>query len=397
MGLAVLAAALGYFVDAYDLILYNIVRVQSLRGIGVPEEALLRTGVDLLNAQLVGMLVGGVLWGVLGDRRGRRSVLFGSIFLYSTATLANGVIHTLPAYTVCRFLAGVGLAGELGAGVTLVAELLPSHARGYGTMIVAAVGVTGVVTASLVAGAFTWRTAYVIGGALGVLLLFLRMGVSESGLFVKVRASSVSRGNFFTLFARWATFKKYLSVVLVALPIWFIIGVLITFSPELGRDMGLANPPQPGRAVLWYYLGLTVGDLTTGYLSQRFANRKRVMAAFLAITALTGSAYFVFGGHSLGAYYALCFVLGWSSGYWAVFITMSAEQFGTNLRATVAITAPNFVRGATVLLTLAFRQLGPQMGMRNAAVLLGLLSLLIGAAALGQLEETYGKDLDFVE
>lgn len=397
MGLAVLAAALGYFVDAYDLILYNIVRVQSLQGIGVPEAALLRTGVDLLNAQLVGMLVGGVLWGVLGDRRGRRSVLFGSILFYSAATLANGLIHTLPAYTLCRFIAGVGLAGELGAGVTLVAELLPPKTRGYGTMIVAAVGVTGVVTASLVAGIFHWRMAYLIGGGLGILLLLLRIGVSESGLFAKVRESAVSRGNFLALFARWATFKKYLSVVLVALPIWFIIGVLVTFSPELGRDLGLATPPQAGRAVLWYYLGLTLGDLTTGYLSQRFANRKGVMAVFLALTALVGTAYFVFGGRSLAAYYVLCFALGWSSGYWAVFITMSAEQFGTNLRATVATTAPNFVRGATVLLTIAFRQLGPHIGMRNAAMLLGALSLLIGALALRQLDETFGKDLDFVE
>ena len=397
MGLAVLAAALGYFVDAYDLILYNIVRVQSLRGIGVPEEALLRTGVDLLNAQLVGMLVGGVLWGVLGDRRGRRSVLFGSIFLYSAATLANGLIHSVSAYTLCRLFAGVGLAGELGAGVTLVAELLPKQTRGYGTMIVAAVGVTGVVTASLVAGTFTWRTAYLIGGALGIFLLLLRIGVSESGLFEKVRERTVSRGNFFALFARWATFRKYLSVVLVALPIWVIIGVIITFSPELGRDMGLSTPPQAGRAVLWYYLGLTLGDLTTGYLSQRLNSRKRVMAAFLAITGLVGAAYFALGGHSLGVYYVLCFALGWSSGYWAVFITMSAEQFGTNLRATVATTAPNFVRGATVPVTIAFRQLGPQIGMRNAAVLLAASSLLIGAVALRQLDETYGKDLDFVE
>jgi putative MFS transporter len=397
MGLAVMAAALGYFVDAYDLILYNIVRVQSLRGIGVPEAELLGTGVDLLNAQLLGMLLGGVLWGVLGDRRGRRSVLFGSIFLYSAATLANGLIHTLPAYTLCRLLAGVGLAGELGAGVTLVAELLPKQTRGYGTMIVAAVGVTGVVTASLVAGTFTWQTAYLVGGGLGILLLLLRIGVSESGLFEKARARSVSRGNFFALFTRWEIFKKYLSVVLVALPIWVIIGVLITFSPELGKEMGLVPPPQAGRAVLWYYLGLTVGDLTTGYLSQRLASRKRVMAAFLAITALAGATYFVFGGRSLGGYYVLCSALGWSSGYWAVFITMSAEQFGTNLRATVATTAPNFVRGATVPVTLAFRQLGPQIGMRNAAVLLVACSLLVGAAALHQLDETYGKDLDFVE
>ena len=397
IGLAVLAAALGYFVDAYDLILYNIVRVPSLRGVGVGESELLGVGVDLLNAQLMGMLVGGVLWGVLGDRRGRRAVLFGSIFLYSGATLANGLVHSLGAYTACRVLAGVGLAGELGAGVTLVAELLPKRTRGLGTMLVAAVGVMGVVTASLVAGLFAWRTAYLIGGALGVLMLLLRIGVSESGLFAKVQASAVSRGNFFALFGRLSTCRKYLSVVLVALPIWFVIGVIVTFSPELGRAMGLAPAPQAGRAVLGYYVGLTVGDLTTGYLSQRFGNRKRVLGAFLGITALVGGAYFLVGAHSLAGYYGLCCALGWSSGYWAIFITMSAEQFGTNLRATAATTAPNFVRGAAVPLTLAFRALGPRLGMLRAAALLGALALAVAFAALGQLEETYGKDLDFVE
>jgi MFS transporter, putative metabolite:H+ symporter len=397
IGLAVLAAALGYFVDAYDLILYNIVRVQSLRGIAVPESDLLSAGVGLLNAQLIGMLVGGVLWGVIGDRRGRRAVLFGSILLYSAATLANGLVHSLTGYGLCRVIAGVGLAGELGAGVTLVAELLPKQTRGLGTMIVAAVGVTGVVTASLVAGLFAWRTAYIIGGCLGILLLLLRIGVSESGLFAKVRDAGVSRGNFFALFARWRTCKKYLSVVLVALPIWFVIGIIVTFSPELGRDMGLDPAPQAGRAVLWYYLGITVGDLTTGYLSQRFRNRKRVMATFIGITALVGVLYFVFGGISLAGYYAICFALGWASGYWAVFITMSAEQFGTNLRATVATTAPNFVRGAIVPVTLAFRALGPSLGMRSAAALLGALSLVVAAFALRQLDETYGRDLDFVE
>jgi MFS family permease len=397
MGLAVLAAALGYFVDAYDLILYNIVRVQSLRGVGVPESALLDTGVTLLNAQLVGMLVGGVLWGVIGDRRGRRSVLFGSIFLYSAATLANGLIASVPGYITCRLLAGIGLAGELGAGVTLVAELLPQRSRGIGTMIVAATGVTGVVTASLVAGLFAWRTAYLIGGSLGIVLLLLRIGVSESGLFEKTRDSAVSRGNFLALFTRRATLRKYASVVLVALPIWFVIGVIVTFSPELGRDMGLQPAPEAGRAVLWYYVGITVGDLTTGTLSQRLRNRKRVLALFLGITGVVGTAYFFLGGLSLTGYYALCCAMGWASGYWAVFITMSAEQFGTNLRATAATTAPNFVRGAAVPLTLAFRSLGPAIGMRTAAALLGAFSLLVAALSLRQLDETYGKDLDFLE
>jgi MFS family permease len=397
VALAVLAAALGYFVDAYDLILYNIVRVPSLRGIGVVEDALLSTGVDLLNAQLLGMLAGGVLWGVIGDRRGRRSVLFGSIFLYSAATLANGLISSVPAYLVCRVVAGLGLAGELGAGVTLVAELMPKKTRGLGTMIVAAVGVVGVVTASLVAGRFAWRTAYLMGGGLGILLLVLRIGVSESTLFTRARGEGVARGNFLVLFTRWSTFKKYMSVVLVALPIWFVIGILITFSPELGRALGLGTSPDAGRAVLWYYLGLTLGDLTTGYLSQRFATRKRVMAAFLVLTALAQIFYFVLGGRSLTAYYVLCGALGWASGYWAVFITMSAEQFGTNLRATVATTAPNFVRGAMVPVTLAFGALSPHLGLRASAALLGAVLLAIAFLALRQLEETYGKDLDFTE
>jgi MFS family permease len=397
ISLAVLAAALGYFVDAYDLILYNIVRVQSLRGIGVPEADILRAGVNLLNAQLVGMLVGGVLWGVLADRRGRRSVLFGSILLYSVATLANGWVHTVEAYWVCRLIAGLGLAGELGAGVTLVAELLPKRTRGLGTMLVAAVGVTGVVTASLVAGLFAWRLAYVIGGLLGISLLLLRVAVRESGLFAKIRDTSVRRGNFLSLFTHRRTRTKYLSVVLVALPIWYIIGVIVTFSPELGASMGLHPAPEAGRAVLWYYLGLTLGDLTTGTLSQRLGSRRKILGAFLCITAASGLAYFVLGGHSLHTYYGLCFALGWASGYWALFVTMSAEQFGTNLRGTVATTAPNFVRGAAVPLTLAFRELGPRIGARNAAIGLGVLSLLIAFLVMRNLDETFGKDLDFVE
>jgi MFS family permease len=397
IGLAVLAAALGYFVDAYDLILYNIVRVPSLRGIGVPEGELLGTGVYLLNAQLIGMLVGGIFWGIWGDKRGRRSVLFGSIFLYSTATLANGLIHSVGAYTACRFIAGLGLAGELGAGVTLVAELMSTKTRGLGTMIVAAVGVVGVMTASLTAGTMDWRTAYLVGGGLGFLLLFLRIGVSESGLFEKTKQSTVAKGQFLSLFTHAASLKKYAAVVLVALPIWFVIGVLVTFSPELGRAMGLSPAPRADRAVLWFYLGLTLGDLTTGYLSQRLRNRKRVMATFMGLSGAFMGLYFAFGGLSLSLYYVLCGLMGWASGYWAVFITMSAEQFGTNLRATVATTAPNFVRGAMVPVTLAFGALSPRLGMRPSALLLGTALLAIAFLALRQLEETYGKDLDFTE
>jgi len=392
-----LAAALGYFVDAYDLILYNIVRMKSLQGLGVADADLMRVGLDLLNAQLIGMLLGGVFWGVWGDKKGRRSVLFGSIFLYSAATLANGFIHTLTAYTACRFLAGIGLAGELGAGVTLVSEIMPPKTRGYGTMLVASVGVLGVVTASVVGDLFPWRTAYFVGGTLGLGLLLLRMGVTESGLFESLKTRPVEKGNFLMLFNNGARFRKYLCVVLSALPIWFLIGLFVTFSPEIGKSLGLDPSPQAGRSVLFFYIGITLGDLTTGYLSQRYRSRKKVMGWFLGLAGLATAGVFVWGGQSLSLFYAGCGLLGWTSGYWAVFITASAEQFGTNLRATAATTAPNFVRGLTVPLALVFKPLAASLGAVHALWILGVPVWVMGFIALSRLEETYGKDLDYFE
>jgi MFS transporter, putative metabolite:H+ symporter len=394
---AVLAAALGYFVDAYDLVLYNIVRVPSLTGLGLGGVALLDTGVDLLNAQLVGMLLGGILWGLWGDKLGRRSVLFGSILAYSLATLANGWVDSIGTYAACRFVAGVGLAGELGAGVTLVSELLSPSARGYGTMIVAAVGVVGVCVASLVGDSLQWRHSYFVGGILGLLLLGLRLGVSESGMFETARKSKVARGSLSLLFGNPKRGLRYACVTLTALPIWCAIGVLVTFSPELGKAFGLAAPPTAGRAVLAYYVGLTLGDLTTGYLSQRFATRRRIIMAFMGLFGIAVVVFPIIGATSTAAYYACIALLGFASGYWAVFITMSAELFGTNLRATVATTAPNFVRGLAVPLTLLFKIYSPSVGHVPMALGLAGVSLLAGAVALSSLEETYGRSLEFFE
>lgn len=395
--LAVVAAALGFFVDAYDLILYSIVRVESLTGLGVAPGDLLGVGVNLLNAQLFGMLLGGIAWGIWGDRFGRRSVLFGSILLYSAATFANGLVHGIPAYTVCRFVAGLGLAGELGAGITLVSELMPTRSRGYGTMIVAAVGVLGVVVASLIGDTFPWRVAYFIGGVLGFLLLLLRIGVGESGLFRHARVAATSRGNFLALFTSWPRARKYLCVIAVALPIWYVIGVLISFAPEIGVKLGLSEAPKAARAILFYYLGLTCGDLSSGFLSQRRRNRKGVIRLFMVLTTALGVIYFVGGGRSLAAFYAICGMLGWTSGYWAVFLTTAAEQFGTNIRATVAVTAPNFVRGLMTPITLAFKGLAPTHGTLAVAASLGVAVVAVAFLALNQLEETYGKELDYLE
>jgi MFS family permease len=393
---SVLVAALGYFVDIYDLILFSIVRVKSLVAIGVPREQLLDTGALLLNMQMGGMLLGGLLWGILGDRRGRLSVLFGSIALYSAANIANAFVGSIGAYAALRLLAGVGLAGELGAGITLVSEIMSRESRGYGTTIVAAVGITGAVVAALVGDLFDWRIAYVVGGVMGIALLLLRIGVFESGMFQQVKASDVSRGNFFALFANQHRATKYLSVILIGVPIWYVVGILVTFSPEFGAAMGLTPPPNAGRAVMFTYIGLAVGDLASGWLSQILRSRKRVVLLFLTLTTLCVATYFV-GPRTVTLFYVLCVALGFSTGYWAVFVTIASEQFGTNIRATATTTVPNFVRGAVVLLTLSFQSLRAPLGTRASGVAIGAVTLVVAFLALGGLEETCGKDLDYIE
>lgn len=398
VALAILVAALGYFVDIYDLILFSIVRVTSLRSLGVPEDQILSQGVLLLNMQMGGMLVGGIIWGVLGDKRGRLSVLFGSIVMYSLANIANGFVTTVPQYAVLRLVAGIGLAGELGAGITLVSEIMPVHTRGYGTMIVASVGILGAVVASLVGDAFDWRVAYFVGGGMGIALLVLRIGVAESGLFEGIRhAAGVARGDFWSLISSPKTRWKYVRVIMIGGPIWYVIGILVTFSPEFGREMGMTTLPSPGRAVLFAYIGLAMGDFMSGALSQVIKSRNRVVLLFLTLTTVFVGAYFAVAHVSLTMFYGVCLLLGFATGYWAVFVTIASEQFGTNIRATVTTTAPNFVRGSVVVMTSAFQALRPDMGIRGSAMLIGAVALALAYVSLWGLEETYGKELDYLE
>ena len=397
VALAVLVAALGYFVDIYDLILFSIVRVHSLTAIGVPAERLLQTGVLLLNMQMTGMLLGGIAWGVVGDKKGRLSVLFGSIIMYSIANMLNAMVTTVPQYAVMRLIAGIGLAGELGAGITLVSEIMPRETRGYGTAIVAAVGICGAVVAVMVGDFFDWRTAYVVGGFMGIVLLLLRIGVHESGLFMQVRATPGARGRFLQLFARRDRAVRYIASIVVGIPIWYVVGILITFSPEFGRTMGMVPAPNAGQAVLYCYVGLSLGGLASGWLSQVTRSRKRALAWFIGATALGVAIYFLPGAKPLWAFYALCFGLGIATGYRAVFVTVASEQFGTNLRATATTTIPNFVRGAVVPLTSSFQALIPLVGIIWSGLLVGVVSLVLATVALALLNETYGRDLDFIE
>lgn len=395
--LIIIVAALGYFVDIYDLILFSVIRVKSLKGLGVPDSDLLDVGTMLINSQMFGMLLGGILWGVIGDKKGRISVLFGSILLYSLANLANGFVTSVPAYAVIRFIAGIGLAGELGAGITLVTETMSKENRGYGTMIVAGVGLFGAVAAALVGEHYAWETSYIIGGVMGLLLLGLRVGLAESGMFKNVKNDGISRGNIFMLFNDGARFKKYLNCILIGIPLWFVVGVLVTFSPEFGKELNATEPLSAGTGIMWCYIGIAIGDVVAGFMAQMLRSRKKVMLTFLILTGISIVVYLNAEGMTSRQFIWLALFLGFSSGYWATFVTIASEQFGTNLRATVTTTVPNFVRGSLVLATLSFTALKGSMGIINSALTVGFISLAIAIIALYQLKETFNKDLDYVE
>ncbi len=396
--LPVIVAALGYFVDIYDLILFSIVRVPSLTELGLSGKDLIDTGVYIFDMQMIGMLIGGIIWGILGDRKGRLKIMFGSIFLYSVANAANGMVHSVNAYAWLRFIAGIGLAGELGAGITLVSEVLHTSVRGYGTMLVASIGVSGAILANFVATTYTWRTAFVIGGGLGLLLLITRISVAESGMFRSMEEKeSLARGNFLALFTGRKRFFRYLNSILIGVPIWFVVGVLITFSPEFAKALGTTGTVSAGNAVMFCYLGLVFGDLTSGLLSQMLKSRKKAVLIYMLLTIAAIGLYFLQGVRSPSFFYGVCLALGFAAGYWAIFVTVAAEQFGTNLRATVATTVPNFVRGMAVPITLLFKHLRPQFGLEGSALAVGSLCLLAGFIALASLEETFHKDLDYFE
>jgi putative MFS transporter len=395
--LIIIVAALGYFVDIYDLILFSVVRVKSLRDLGVADDDMLKVGASIINSQMFGMLVGGILWGVLGDKKGRLSVLFGSIIVYSLANIANGFASSVTAYTIIRFIAGVGLAGELGAGITLVTETMSKENRGYGTMIVAGVGLFGAVAAALISDHYTWQTSYFIGGGMGLLLLFLRVGLAESGLFKDVKESTIQRGNIFMLFNNAGRFKKYLCCILIGLPLWFVVGVLITFSPEFGKALNATGIINAGKGVMYCYIGIAVGDIIAGFLCQLLKSRKKVMLMFLILTAIAVAVYLSAEGLSPETFIWLSLFLGFASGYWATFVTIASEQFGTNLRATVTTTVPNFVRGSVVAVTISFQFLKGEVGILQSAMIVGSVCLVIALVALSQLKETFNKDLDYVE
>lgn len=394
----VLVASLGYFVDIYDLIIFSIVRVQSFEDIGVPSEMMRKEGEFVLNMQMAGLLLGGVIWGVIADKYGRIKVLFGSILLYSLANIYNGFVDSVMAYGIIRFVAGIGLAGELGAGITLVSEAMSKSKRGYGTMVVAGVGVLGAILAYYVSEWFDWRTAYFVGGGMGVLLLLMRVGTFESGLFQEsVNKEHVQKGSLKLLFSNKERILRYFYCLCIGLPIWFVVGVLVTQAPEIGKALGSDTILSAGKGVMFTYLGISLGDFMAGLLSQVFKSRRKVVFLCQILILVSSMFYLTSTGITETKFMILAFVMGLGVGYWATFVTIAAEQFGTNLRATVATTAPNFVRGALIPSTIFYGYLVNIWGIVPAAMTTIVILSAIAIFALTQLKESFDKDLNYDE
>jgi len=394
--LLVIVASLGYFVDIYDLMIFSIVRIKSLHDIGIADNDIRSQGVYVINMQMFGLLLGGLLWGILGDKLGRIKVLFGSILLYSLANFANGMVHDINTYAMVRFIGGIGLAGELGAGITLVSEALPKEKRGYGTMTVGVIGLFGAVAAGI-AGKYDWRTAYYIGGGLGMILLLLRMGTFESGLYKNVSATKISKGNILILFNNWRRFLKYLSCILMGVQIWFVVGIIVTLSPEFAKDLGAKETISAGTGVMCGYAGAAIGNVFASTLAQFTKSRKLTMLVFMGLTVLSVSLFLNAKGITNNQFILLCLFMGVATGYFATVVTIAAEQFGTNIRATVTTTVPNFIRATLIPINAAFGFLVTRYGMIKSGYIILFALTAIALFALSRLKESFSKDLDYVE
>lgn len=399
--IAVLVAALGYFVDIYDLLLFAIIRIESLKDLGLTPEQIKIEGEAILQWQMAGLLIGGIIAGVIADKKGRLSVLFGSILMYSLANIANGMVQDVEQYKIIRFLAGLGLAGELGVGITLVSELISKEKRGIATSIVAGIGLTGAVVAFIMKNNFDWRTCYYIGGGLGLLLLLLRVSVFESSMFKEVKLQKVQLGNFFMLFTKGERFKRYLTSILIGLPTWFVIGVLVAFSNDFGKAMHIKEEIDPGKAIMYAYAAISIGDILIGLISQWFKSRKKALFLFYFITGVFMILFFTIQWNGSAAQmYWICAGLGFGTGFWAIFITMGAEQFGTNLRATAATTIPNMVRGMLAIFILPLFQWLREIegvGYVNGGIYAAIIIMVITVIAAIMTRETFGKDLNYIE
>jgi MFS family permease len=394
----VVVAALGYFVDVVDLWLFSNLRVASLQDLGLVPQEVTDVGAFLLNMQQAGLLIGSVIWGVMGDRRGRASVMFGSIFLYSIGNILNAFVTSVPQYAALRFITGVGLAGEIGAGITLVCEILPTSKRGIGTTFVTGLGVAGAILAALMGKYLSWRTAFFVGGCMGLALFVLRVLTHDSGLFERMRAEAgVRRGSLFQLVRSRDRLIRFLSCIASGMPIYLTFSIFAVFSPELAPALGIHEPIPVADVMLCVSVGLTLGDVLAGLLSQLMRKRKMPLVILVLLNCIVAVTIVSEVFSTAFAYLILVGLLGLTSGYWACLITTAAEQFGTNIRATVTTMVPNLVRATAIPITIAFVELKSYLSIQNTVWVVTTVVFACAFWGLSHLRESFHTDLDFYE
>lgn len=400
-----LVTSLGYFVDAFDLVVFSAVRNTSVVALKLAETPaeIKNVGLTLENWQALGLLIGGVFWGVFGDRLGRLKVLFGSIAVYSAANLLNGLLtpgaHTLTFYSMLRFFSGLGLAGELGAAITLVSEAMKAEKRGLGTMIIAGFGLLGCALAAFLS-AFTdisWQALFIAGGISGFVLLLLRIRVIESDLYLNQPETSVARGEFLSLFTNFKRFKKFVRCIGLGLPVYFVVGLPIKFATNFGAAFNISGTSVP-IAIMMCYLFLALGDFVCNYLSQVMKSRKKPFYIFNALNLFAVLLFVYYPPQNAWQYhYIYCPILGFSVGYWALTVTIAAESFGTNLRATVTTSVPNFIRSAFIPIALCFTFFESRLGTVHSAMTVGLVCTSLSILSAFLMKETFGVNLNYQE
>ena len=393
--LTVLVVALGYFIDAYDLLIFSAVRKVSLMDLGVAETDTLNIGISLLNFQLIGLMIGGVLWGILADKFGRKTILFSSILIYSISNIANSYISSVDMYYWLRFIAGIGLAGELGVGISLITENIAKERRTVSTTVVSFFGMLGAATGGWLGSVFHWQTCFLIGGFAGFLLLLLRLNVEESHMYLGIKDSKVKKGNILLILKNPKSLITYFFCTLAGSSSFLFIGMFIQSTPEFGKIFNISV--TAGVALVWYYVGASISEVIAGILSKLLKERKAPIYIFYAISLLAIVIFCVHTPSSPRIYYIHCSLLGFGLGWWSMLITLSAELFGVNTRATAATSIPTFARAWNIPFTSVFKNNIPKLGILNSAFAVGVIVIALAIISATTIKETFENEANFIE
>lgn len=406
IALLILVASLGYFVDAYDLIIASVVRSSAivelgLAQVGTPEHTKYAQLFEYV--QSAGILLGGIIFGVYSDKKGRKKALYYSIAIYSIANILNGLLSaSVPfvgtVYCILRFICGFALAAELSIGIVMISETMKAKHRGYGTMIVVSFGILGAVLAAVLFEfiGIHWQTLYLIGGIAGVLLLIFRFSVKETNPFLDLENQESERGSWVMIFKNRRLLKILFNAILLGFPIYFFISIPIKFATDYGKELGLTI--KGTIPIIVFYIAMSVSDIIANYLCQLFENRKKVLYFYLGLCTISVFLLHFYPPTTPEQYFYLFSpLMGFASGYWALLITFTNEQIGTNIRSTYTTAVPNVVRSLFIPIQLLLTVLQPTFGTSTSVFYIGVLAVILALLGLYSLKETWGKNLKFID